>query len=157
MTPNGKCQIRYFGIFILACLCSCARTPPQQVEQSVHPPQLGSVAIPSGRLGHPLGTYLTIEGVRMEKGKVGTRTLLVDTVNGQKLTEPVGVSIDNVKHPGLPKGTRCVIRGYESGEMIGVPFAVAKAENIPLPQAAWQFRRYFIMTSVIEPKSLARE
>ena len=93
----------------------------------------------------------------MERGKVGTRTLLVDTVNGQKLAEPVGVWIDNVKHPGLPKETRCVIRGYESGEMIGVPFAVAEAENIPVPQAAWQFRRYFIMTSVVEPESLEKE
>lgn len=149
--------MRYLSMFTLAFLCGCASKPQQQTQHPVHPPQLNNVSIPSGRLGHPLGTYLTIGGVRMERGKVGTRTLLVDTVNGQKLAEPVGVWIDNVKHPGLPKETRCVIRGYESGEMIGVPFAVAEAENIPVPQAAWQFRRYFIMTSVVEPESLEKE
>ena len=52
--------------------------------------------IPRGRLGHPLGTYLTIEGVRAEAGKVGTQTLVVDTINGQKVDEPVGIWIDNV-------------------------------------------------------------
>lgn len=93
----------------------------------------------------------------MENGKVGTRTLLVDTVNERRLAKPVGVWIDNVKQPGLPKGTRCVIKGYESGEMIGVPPAVAKAEHIPLPQAGWQFRVYFIMTSAVEPKTLEKE
>ncbi len=150
-----KEMMRYLGILILLGAFGCASTPPQQ--QPTHPSQIGSDAIHAGRLGYPLGTYLTIEGVRMEEGKVGTRTLLVDTINGQKLTEPIGVWIDNVKDPGLPRGTRCVVRGYESGRMIGLPDAVAKAENLPVPQAKWQFRKYFIMTSVIEPKTLEKE
>ena len=110
--------------------------------------------IPQGRLGHPLGTYLTVEGVRAESGKVGVQTLLVDTINGKKLDEPMGIWIDNVE---LPHGQRCIIRGYESGKMIGLPFEVAKAENIPLPQAGWQFFRYFIMTSAVQPEGLAKK
>ncbi|MHC4406997.1 MAG: hypothetical protein ACYTG0_45875 [Planctomycetota bacterium] len=111
--------------------------------------------IPKGRLGHPLGTYLKIEGVRAEAGKVGTQTLLVDTVNGNKLDQPIGIWIENV--PALPKGERCIIRGYESGKMIGIPYEVAKAENLPIPQAAWQFYRYFIMTSVVQPEGLDKK
>jgi hypothetical protein len=50
--------------------------------------------IPGGRLGFPLGTYLTIEGVRAEgKLKLGVNTLLVDTVNGKQLDTPVGIWI----------------------------------------------------------------
>lgn len=126
----------------LAILCACSL--------SVH----AHDDIPKGRLGHPLGTYLTIEGVRAEAGKVGTRTLLVDTINGKKLDRPIGIWIDNVA--SLPKGERCIFRGYESGKMIGVPDEVARAENLPPPQAAWQFCRYFIMTSVVQPEGLDR-
>jgi hypothetical protein len=113
--------------------------------------------IPAGRLGHALGTYLTIEGIRLEKGKVGTRSLQVDTVNGRRLPEPMGIWIENVKDPGLPRGTRCVIKGYESGRMIGIPPEVAEAEHVEPHQACWQLQRYFIMTSVVEPASLEKE
>jgi hypothetical protein len=110
--------------------------------------------IPRGSLGHRLGKYLTIEGVRAEadQGKVGVNTLLVDTVNGKKLDTPVGVWVENV-HP-LPKATRCILRGYESGRMIGVPGEVAEKEHIEPMQARWQFYRYFIVTSVVQPKDL---
>jgi hypothetical protein len=113
--------------------------------------------IPNGRLGHPLGTYLRIEGVRAEAGKVGTQTLLVDTVNGAKLDPPIGIWIDNVS--SLPKGERCIIKGYESGKMIGTPPAVIQAakeagRDIALPQAAWQFYRFFIMISSVQPQGL---
>ena len=110
--------------------------------------------IPMGKLGYQMGTYLTIEGIRMEKGKVGTRTLLVDTVNGKGLLSPIPIWIDNVKNPGLPKDTWCVFQGYESGKMIGLPFDVAEKEALPVPQAVWQLFRYFVVTSVVEPKDL---
>ncbi|MDD5598218.1 MAG: hypothetical protein PHV82_09750 [Victivallaceae bacterium] len=94
----------------------------------------------------------------MEPGmKVGTRTLIVDTVNGKKLAEPVSIWVENAKHPGLPKAVKCVIRGYESGKMIGVPFAVVKAENMPSPQSGWKFHIYFLITSVVKPDSLKKE
>ena len=107
-----------------------------------------------GRLGHPLGTYLTIEGIRAEEGKVGTHSLLVDTVNGAKIAAPVSIWIDNLKNPGLPNAQRCVVRGYESGRMIGIPDSVLAAEKRNAPQAGWQFNRYFIVTSIVEPKSI---
>lgn len=108
--------------------------------------------IPEGRLGFPLGKYLEIEGVRAEEGKVGVKTLLVTRVQERKLDEPIGVWVDNVA--ALPKGTTVVLRGYESGKMIGLPREVAEKENLPIQQAAWQFYRYFIVTSVVSPKDL---
>ncbi len=121
---------------------------------SVFTEALSTEDIPMGKLGYPLGTYLTIEGIRMEKGKVGTQTLLVNVVNGKKLPSPIPIWIDNIKNPGLPKDTRCVFRGYESGKMIGVPNEVAEKEQIPQSQAVWQFFHYFTVTSVVEPKDL---
>ena len=116
--------------------------------------------IPGGRLGYPLGTYVRIEGIRADGFKTGVNTLLVGTVNGKKLDQPVGIWVENVD--SLPKGPRCVLRGYETGSMIGVPPAVIEAakeegKTVNVPQAVWQFRRYFIVTSVVEPKDLKKK
>ncbi len=113
---------------------------------------LSGPAMPGGRLGYPLGKYVTIEGVRAEQGKVGVRTLLVDRINGQEVSPAIGVWIDNVA--ALPEGGRCVLNGYESGRMIGVPREVVEKEHLSYPQACWQFFRYFIVTSVVEPSGL---
>ncbi len=73
----------------------------------------------TGRLGYPLGTYLTVEGIREEKGKVGTNTLLVEDVNVKKLDTPVSITAENISV--VPVKERCIFRGYESGKMIGIP------------------------------------
>ena len=115
--------------------------------------------MPYGILGRPLGSYLTIEGVRDANPyvKVGVCTLVVDSVNGKKLDKPVGIWVDNVV--ALPEAKRCKLRGYESGRIIGAPpaaFEAAKEEGktfLP-PQAGWQFEHYFIVLSVVQPKDL---
>jgi hypothetical protein len=78
----------------------------------------------------------------------------VDTVNGERLRSPVIVPLEGIKYEDLPKATRCVFRGYESGRMIGVPEPVLQAENRHGPQAGWQFYRFFVVTSVVEPSSV---
>lgn len=132
----------------LTLLTGCC---PEIAERPVRT-KVVSGGIPSGRLGHALGTYLTIEGVRQERGKVGSQTLLVDKVNGTELSVPTSVWIDNVAE--LPKNERCIFKGYESGKMIGIPEKVAETTGTPLPPAAWQFYRYFVVTSVEQPRSL---
>jgi len=131
----------------LAVLCACSLSVCAHDE------------IPKGKLGHPLGTYLTIEGVRfgvdkIGKAKIDSHTLLVDTINGKKLDRPITISIET--SASLPMQERCVFRGYESGRMVGVPFEAARAENIPLPAAVWHFHRYFVITSVVRPEGLDR-
>ena len=76
------------------------------------------------------------------------------SVNGKKLARPAAIAIYNIAPPHLPEKKRCILRGYESGRMIGTPFAVAKAENLPLPQVAWMFSKYFVTTSVVAPAEL---
>ena len=110
-----------------------------------------------GNLGYRVGTYLQIEGFRQEQGKVGTRTLAVDRINGEKIKAPIPIWIENLKGAGLPSRKRCVLRGYESARMIGLPPEVAKAEGMPLPQAVWQMQRFFVVTSVVEPRELEKE
>jgi len=110
--------------------------------------------VPMGRLGHPIGTFLRIEGRRLESGKVGKRTLLVERVNERELSPAVGIWVDNID---LPVGARCSISGYESGRWIGVPPEVARAEGLLPRQAEWQFQRFFVATSVRAPDSLVEE
>ena len=107
--------------------------------------------------GQRLGTYLTIEGVRAEKGKVGLCTLLVHTVNGENLDKPVAIWIDNADLPPL---FRCTINGYETVRMIGVPPAIEKLASeegrvVSLPQAGWQTQLYFVALSDVALKSAA--
>jgi hypothetical protein len=101
-----------------------------------------------GRLGLPFETVMTIEGVRTEKGKVGTQTLTVNIVNGIKVEKPITIWIDNVEHPGLPEAKRCVLKGYETGKWIG---------GDPNQQASRQFFHEFVVTEVIEPATLKIE
>lgn len=122
---------------------------------------------PGGYFGD-LGKYLTIEGVRAEGAKVETGTLLVDTVNGKKLNQPISIVVraqafnatrfDLPTTFVLPPRQRCVLKGFESGGMIGVPSAVQDASRelgrneVPMSPVAWQWRPYFVALIVVEPK-----
>ena len=114
---------------------------------------------PGGLLGDALGTYRTIEGVLYDgrQEKVESNTLLVDTVDGKKLEKPIGVLIRNVRP--VPAKTRCVLKGYESGEMIGEPPAVSDAakeqgtKHVP-ESPVWGWHPYFVVLIAAEPKGL---
>ena len=60
----------------------------------------------------------------------------------------------------LPTKQRCILKGFESGEMIGVPPAVRLAakeqewQELPMSPVQWQWRPYFIALVVVEPKGL---
>jgi RNA polymerase sigma factor (sigma-70 family) len=126
---------------------------------------------PGGILGHQLGTYLTIEGVKAEGGKVETNTLLVDTVNGKKLDRPVMIAVrlcdfnatrfDMETNHHMPVKVRCVYKGFESGGMIGVPPAVYAAAkelgraDVPMSPAAWQWRPHFVALIAVKAEAVA--
>jgi hypothetical protein len=110
-----------------------------------------TVERPVGRLGYRIGSYLTIEGVRAEKGKVGVHTLIVDTISGYKLDEPLGIWIENVE---LPTGVRITLKGYETGVWSGTPDEVLRATGATAPQIEWGFHFYFLATSIEQPKGL---
>ena len=137
-----------------------------------HGPVVGDTAKPrqpGGLLDDQLGMYLTIEGVRSEGGKVETGTLLVDTVDDKKLDKPIPLVIrgalvvdGNLQRASLslPAKGRCKLKGFESGEMIGVSPAVSAAaqeqgwKEVPMSPVQWQWRPYFVALVVVEPKSL---
>lgn len=60
----------------------------------------------------------------------------------------------------LPPQQRCILKGYESGEMIGVPPAISIAakeqgwSDVPISPKHWQWRSYFVALVVAEPKGL---
>ena len=104
--------------------------------------------IGTGRLGLPFESPIMIEGIREERGKVGTRTLAVSKINGKPPERPTRIWIDNIQRPGLPKGKRCVLKGYETGNWIG---------GDPQQQACWQFHHQFFVTKVLEPDDVELE
>ncbi len=137
--------------------------PGVQKTESVTPRQ------PGGILSDELGVYRTIEGLRSEGGKVETGTLLVDTVDGKKLDKPIplvvrgAVVVEHNLQPAVlsfPARQRCILKGFESGEMIGVPPAVSAAaeeqgwKEVPMSPVQWQWRPYFVALVVVEPKGL---
>lgn len=126
---------------LLAAFTSCATPRAHEVS-----------TLPMGHLGRPIGSFLRIEGVRAETGKVGDHNLLVDHVDGAALAQPIELWVENL---AFERGERCAISGYETGRWIGLPHEVASAEHLPLTQAGWQFQRYFLVTSVQAPASLA--
>lgn len=104
-------------------------------------------------LGHPLGKFLVIEGEALTSGgKVGTKTLKVTKVNGEELDHASTIWVQNVDT--LPADTAIILRGFVSGEYIGIPHEVLGKENLPVPQAVFQFRTYFVATSVVKPADL---
>ncbi|QDT97410.1 hypothetical protein [Gimesia aquarii] len=116
---------------------------------------------PGGYLNATLGTYLTIEGVLYEgNGKVESNTIVIDTVDGKKLEKTILIKVDNVR---LPTKTRCILKGYELGRMVGRPpaeYALYKelgknpAELAERDAVPWHWRPYFVPMIVVEPQGL---
>lgn len=148
-------------VLVAALLCGFPNTqaddPEPQTDRETQ--RDGRPREPAGILSNKLGTYLTIEGKRYDGPPVmlnRKRLLVVDTVNGKPLQHPVTVSIKNLS---LPEKQRCVFKGYESGEMIGLPPAVIDAANelgkkVPPIQAGWQWRPHFVVLVVNAPQQL---
>jgi len=140
--PNMKIKmcIAILALTLTICFAGPPPFPPNERRE---------VEAPVGLLGYRIGTYLTIEGVRAEQGKVGVHTLLVEKVGDHTFPKPIAVWVENAD---LPKGERCIIKGYETGGWIGVPPQVLEATKQPPPQAKWQFHFVFMATSVEQPK-----
>lgn len=100
-----------------------------------------------GILGHKLKVFQIIEGInetRNPRKLTHSRMILVDTVNSEKLENPIHLFIKNVNTDTLAAGTRCIFEGYESGEWIGCNMC----------QTPRQFLHYFIVSDVIKPEGL---
>ena len=139
---------------------ACIIAMPQATAEPTAPGSgkvIAAPPMPPAKLGTYLGEYLTVEGVRAEVGKVGKQTLIVDKVGGKKLDTPIPMWVHNLE---LPADKRCVLKGYELGEMIGTPPAVIAAAkeqgrtDVGESQAAWHWRPYFVVLIAVEPKGL---
>lgn len=116
---------------------------------------------PGGLLYDAIGEYLTIEGVRVQESGFGIteRSFLVDTVNGKKLSKPVHIEVWGVD---LPRQKRCVLKGYENGQMAGTPPAYEQAvkakdldpKDLHTVQVGWGWYTHFVVLVAVEPKGL---
>jgi hypothetical protein len=121
---------------------------------------------PSGFLAESLGQYLTIEGALPDDVGVaamalgGSNVLAIDTINGRRLEQPILIRVSNVT---IPAKTRCVLKGYELGEMIGRPpaeYDAAKergedaAKLVERDQGVWRWSPYFVVLTAAKPEGL---
>jgi hypothetical protein len=113
-------------------------------------PTLDTVAMPVGLLGHPLGTVLNVEGVRVENMRKASLpfVLRVETVNGAKLACPMEIDVDNVE-PTAAIGQRCTLRGYETGRMVGEPEgAITPGEDSMMQRVPMRFQITFVAITI---------
>jgi hypothetical protein len=128
---------------LMACalLGGAADNTPVEVRSK----NIGSKYVIVGALGKPLGTYVTVSGVHDPRPLMAS-PFLVDTIDGQKLHGTVLLEVQGeVKE--LAEG-RYVFRGYENGGMSGTP--VEPDYKGPLPQKAYHFATWFVVTQVKE-------
>jgi len=151
----------FSAIALLAILCATTAVSAQTVAQTKQIEKLPQrPRQPTGHLG-PLGTYRTIEGVLYAgRGKVESNTLVVDVVDGKRLEKPIHILIKNAR---IPPKVRCVLKGYELGEMIGRPpaeYALTKElgrdpnELARRDATAWRWRPFFVPLIATGPKGL---
>ena len=145
--PSRTCLAVVLALFTAACESPGVHSTAQDARAALQ-------RTPDGSLGFPLGTYLSIEGFRTEGVNLGPPTLRVERIGDKACAPPIILPIDYGLRFELPRGVRCVLRGYESGRMVGIPGAVAEAERLPLQQTVWHFFRHFVVTSIVEPESL---
>jgi len=152
---------RFPAVALLTALTAAVGLSTQSVAQTkiggklpIQPSQ------PTGHLG-ALGTYRTIEGVLYDgNGKVESNTLVVDVVDGKRLDKPIHILVKNTL---IPAKVRCVLKGYELGEMIGRPpgeYALMKelgrdpSELAKRDAAVWRWRPFFVPLIATQPKGL---
>ena len=124
----------------------------QEISADVHHKE---IYYPAMTLGYRPGTYLTIEGVSGHEVKGDQTFVMVDTVNGRKLSKPTTIPIRNAH---VTDKQRCILKGYESGEMVGEPPAVREAareqgKELPPSATAWRWQSYFVVLIPLKPET----
>jgi hypothetical protein len=157
---NSKLLLLPF-ILITGMMAGCAGTPtvdkPTVDTHGMPLVNLETGMLPNGPLGVPLGQLVELAGTRADGLKFGTGTLNVQTIDGKRVASPTSVWMEGVD---LPENVRCVIRGYETIEMLGNAPAyaqLARLHNLPAPpepQAGWQVFCKFVPLEAVEPESL---
>jgi hypothetical protein len=153
--------VSFFIVYAtMAVSTASAQTAVLPVDGTIQTPPIRPRS-PGGILGDSLGWYVTIEGILYDGiGKVESNTLVVDTIDGKKLQKPVFVLVRNVS---LPAKERCILKGYELGEMIGRPpaeYAAAREQGKDAEELArrdqtiWRWRPYFVVLIAAKPAGL---
>jgi hypothetical protein len=148
------------GVVLVVCLVcpAAAQSDPPMPKPDKAKTEAQRPRYPGGKLGDTLGDLMTVEG-KYETGTWTSDNLLsVEVVNGKKLDKPVVVQVHGAT---IPRKGRCVLKGYENGEMIGVAPAVQEVakekggeQHGYYVQAAWQWSTYFVALVAVEPKDL---
>ena len=153
-----RLAIRVVAAGVMAvCFCFPSDIPKATAAPTVGPSvssisytDIGDSVQILGRFGLPLGRYLTLEGRRIGTDKVprkmGAGNFLVEKVNGKATSQPCTVWVNRMTT--LPAGTRCVLTGYETGEMVGIPPDVQTHIGGPMMQAVWHFSVRLVVLKV---------
>lgn len=149
--------IRLVSIF---CVCSTVRA---DLPESISTNDIsggGSVRL-VGPLGHPLGAYLTVEGVPCAVGmgggkkysskedilKFGIHSLEIHKVNGIAINPPITLScFGNVK---FEPAEHYILRGFQHGMFGPSQPDIEMDGDADLPQVGYSLKIYFVPTKVL--------
>jgi len=147
-------------LLLLAGYCSgCAQTNNATSWDWQKPIIRDGSGVPIGTLGFPIGSYLTIEGIKAKQDPMIMQNqdfCLVEKVNGSRLAKPVTIEIETAN--GWSNGVPFVFKGGEYFRMVGTPPAEEAAameagrKDFMSSQSIWHLQFYFRVTSVVAPK-----
>ena len=135
-------------LLILACMTFSNEKPVNSSGDTISYTELQKV---TGRLGHPLGEIISVEGVildedaRQMKEDLGKTLLKIEKVNEQKLAQSVVLSLEYFalsKPPEAKPGDKVKYAGYESGRFDGIPSEAFKYIPMVATQS-YHFSVYF--------------
>jgi hypothetical protein len=147
----------FFALVLGICPLCDSGVSAQKTKNNPTPitvDQLGRRKV-TGKLGHPLGAIVTIEGqaaddtYTREKADAGRTLLRIESVNGKQLRREVVfpfVVIETVSIATPSVGTRFKFVGFETGEFIGMPDGVFKYVE-PFATTGYYFRSSFVVIS----------
>ena len=157
MNRTHRAALLTLGVLAVSLLAGAA-TEPHEIQltagatpspQKVPISDIGAKFELIGDFGSPIGTFMTIEGVADKQWMGSGWPVVIDTVNGTKLAQPLTVGVDGT--PSLTPGQRYTLRGYESCGMWGKaedPKNDAGGDARLMAQQPLQFRHWFQVTKV---------
>jgi len=128
---------------------------PQDKPQDVPLANLGDKFRLIGKLGEPLGTVVTVQGVVVEgpfKGFEGGPNLRIQRIDGRATQEDIQICIrpyfgkygeqraSKEEVPKLDFGKTYEFEGYETGQFVGVPGEAYKRAGLAIATTGFYFR-----------------
>jgi len=145
---------------VLVIVAPVFAPPAEQKAQqrSVEAFDLGQDVAVIGKLGHPLGKMVTIEGrsakgaVLRDRGVEDETILFVEKVDGERVRDGVWLRLRpfwSGHQQEVRAGKKCTLRGFETGGFTGSPSGAMKEFGTAFATYGWHFMVWIEYVKVV--------